>query len=81
MDEQEIRSKLTSIFRDVFDDESLEISDQTTAKDVEDWDSLSHINLIVAAERAFKVKFTTREVQSLANVGDFIRLIARRTSR
>ncbi len=78
MTHAEIHKKLTYVFRDVFDDPSLEISDSTTAKDVEEWDSLTHINLIVAAEKAFGVSFTTKEVKALANVGDFIRLIGNR---
>jgi acyl carrier protein len=72
----EIKERLTDIFRDVFDDDSIEINDAMTAKDIEEWDSLNHINLIVAVEGAFKVKFTTKEVTNLANVGEFIALIA-----
>jgi acyl carrier protein len=78
MTDAEIHQKLTSIFQDVFDDPILTISDTTTAKDIEDWDSLSHINLIVATEKTFGVSFTTKDVKGLANVGDFIRLIASR---
>jgi acyl carrier protein len=78
MTHAEIHQKLTGIFREVFDEPSLEISDATTARDVESWDSLSHINLIVAAEKGFGVSFTTKDVKSLANVGDFMRLIASR---
>jgi acyl carrier protein len=74
----EIHQRLTDVFRDVFDDPTLEISDSTTAKDVEGWDSLTHINLIVATEKALAVRFTTKQVQALANVGDFIQLIAAR---
>lgn len=73
--EADIRAQLTEIFRDVFDDESIEIFDAMTAKDIEEWDSLNHINLIVAVERHFKVKFTTKEVSNLANVGEFVALI------
>ena len=51
-----------------------------TASDVEDWDSLNHINLIVAVEREFKVKFTTAEVSGLKNVGDLMDLIGRKTA-
>ena len=78
MDETEIRARLTTVFRDVFDDASIEIRDETSAKDIEDWDSLNHINLIVAVEGTFKVRFTTKEVSNLANVGEFIALIAGR---
>jgi acyl carrier protein len=58
------------VFRDVFDDDVLELRRDMTAADVENWDSLSHIDMIVALEREFKVKFTTAEVTTLKNVGD-----------
>lgn len=77
-DDAAIRARLTDIFRSVFDDESIEIFDAMTAADVEDWDSLNHVNLIVAVERAFKVRFTTKEISALANVGEFVQLIGRR---
>jgi len=75
MTENEIRTKLNEIFRDIFDDQTLEIAPDMTAADVEEWDSLSHISLIVAVEKAFGVRFTTGEVQALKNVGDFLALI------
>jgi acyl carrier protein len=75
MTEQEIRSRVNEIFREVFDDESIQIADTMTAKDVEEWDSLNHINLIVAVERDFRIKFTTKEVSRLGNVGEFLALI------
>jgi acyl carrier protein len=78
MTRTEIHQKLIPIFRDVFEDPALEISDATTAKDVPAWDSLTYVNLIVAVEKAFAVSFTTKEVKSLANVGSFIDLIAKR---
>lgn len=80
MDEAQIRAQLTAVFRAVFDDDSIELFDAMTAKDLEDWDSLNHINLIVAVERHFKVKLTTKEVSHLANVGEFITLIGRKLS-
>ena len=70
-----IYAPLTAIFRDVFDDESLALRPDLTAAEVENWDSLSHINLIVAIERGFKIKFATREVASLKNVGELVDLI------
>ena len=73
----EIHQNLTTVFRDVFDNPKLEISEETTAQDVEGWDSIMHVNLIVAVEQAFGVSFTTKEVKALANVGDFIKLIGR----
>ena len=78
MTRDEIHQQLTRVFRDVFDDPAIEVTDATTARDLEGWDSLTHINLIVAAEKAFRVSFTTKQVQALANVGDFIELIASR---
>ena len=78
MTHPEIHQKLTSVFRDVFDNPSLEISDATTAQDVPGWDSIMHVNLIVAVEQAFATTFTTKDVKALANVGDFIQLIAKR---
>ena len=75
MEDVEIRARLRDIFREVFDDESIEIRNEMTAKDVEEWDSLNHINLIVAVERNFKVRFTTKEVTNVANVGEFITLL------
>jgi len=76
MSEAEIRERLTDAFREVFDDDSIEIFDAMTATDLEEWDSLNHINLIVAVEGSFGIKFTTKEVSNLANVGEFIALIA-----
>ncbi len=78
MTNDEIKQKLTAVFRDVFDDPALEIGDATTARDIEDWDSINHITLIAAVEKAFKVSFNTKDIKALANVGDFIRLIASR---
>lgn len=77
----EIRARLTEVFQDVFDDGSIQIRDDMTAKDIEEWDSLNHINLIVAVERSFRIKFTTKEVSTLANVGEFIGLIATKLSK
>lgn len=70
-----IKEQLQEVFRDVFDDDSIEIFDAMTAKDIEDWDSLAHMQLIVAIEKSFQVKFTTKEVIKVQNVGEFIQLI------
>ncbi|MFO1498039.1 MAG: acyl carrier protein [Verrucomicrobiota bacterium] len=74
----EIHTRLTTVFRDVFDNPKLEITETTSAQDIEEWDSLSHINLIVAAEKAFATSFTVKEVKALNTVGDLMRLIALR---
>ncbi len=60
---------------DVFDVDDLSITPETTAKDVEGWDSLSHVRLIVALERRFKIKFKNSEIEGLMNVGDLVRAI------
>ena len=71
----DIKGKLQEIFQDVFDDEDIELFDEMTAADVEDWDSLSHITLIHEIEAAFGIRFTTKEVLATKNVGEFIALI------
>ena len=75
MNIERIKSDLNDVFREVFENDSILIFDEMTANDVSEWDSLNHINLIVAVEKRFKVSFTTRELSSLRNVGEFIKLI------
>ena len=67
--------QLTEIMRDVFDDDSITVSEDMTADDLEAWDSLSHIRLIVSIEKRFKIKFTSAEVEKLQNVGDLLHAI------
>ncbi len=74
-----VLEQLQEIFREAFDDDELTISSKMTAKDIEDWDSLMQIQLIVAAERRFGIKFTTEEMNGLKNVGDFAALIEEKT--
>jgi acyl carrier protein len=78
MTHDDVLAKLNTVFRDVFDDESLTITNATTADEIEDWDSLSHIDLIAAIEKHFDVKFTTREITGLKNVGDFTTALAQK---
>lgn len=75
MSREEVFEKLNEVFRDVFDDESIEVVDNTTAQDIEDWDSLEHINLIVAIEGKFGIKFKMNEVTGLKNVGEMVDVI------
>jgi acyl carrier protein len=75
MDKDEIVSRLTPIFRDVFNDNALVVSEGMTAADVPTWDSLSNINMIIAVEKAFGVKFRIKDVRDLKNVGELLELI------
>lgn len=75
MSREEVFEKLNEVFRDVFDDEDIVVTDTTTAKDIDDWDSLEHINLIVAIENKFKIKFKMNEVTGLKNVGEMVDVI------
>jgi acyl carrier protein len=78
MTEVQILAGLTDVFRDIFDDPALVISDETTADDIDEWDSLNHINLVIAAQSRFGVKFKTGEIETLKNVGDLVQLIRQR---
>ena len=79
MDQDTLRQRLTTIFRNTFFQPDLVIDDDMTAGDVEGWDSLTHINLILAVEKEFDIALTTRDVRSMKNVGDLMQLIARKT--
>lgn len=65
-----IYDKLNEVFREVFDDEEINLSSEMTADDIEGWDSLSHINLIIAVEMKFETEFTQKEIRSFSNVGE-----------
>lgn len=80
MTHEEIMAKLNEIFQDVFDDDSLVITDQTTANDIDDWDSLEHINLIEAVEKEFGIKFRMQEVSSMKNVGEMAEIVSERAA-
>jgi acyl carrier protein len=75
---ESIYGGLNEIFRDIFGDEALGLGPQTTAEDIAEWDSFNHINIIVAVESRFGVKFSTIEVEALKNVGDMAALIERK---
>ena len=76
MERNQILAEVQEIFRDVLDNEEIVLSDVTVADDVEEWDSLTHIQLVVAVEKHFKIKFTSREILSWKNVGEMIDCIA-----
>ena len=75
MNRNEILEKTTEIFHDVFDDDSIVITDETTAADIEDWDSLTHITLIAEIEDAFNYKFSMKEVLGMKNVGEMLDIL------
>lgn len=74
-----ILQTLTPILRDIFLDDSLELTAQLSARDVPGWDSFKHIEIIIAAEEAYGVKFSSREIDGLKNIGDLATLIAAKT--
>lgn len=78
MDMNDMVTRLTEVFRDVFDDDSIVISPRTTADDIEDWDSIEHITLIGAVEEEFGMKFKMGEVSGMNNVGEMMKIIAAR---
>lgn len=78
MDQASLYQQLTAIFRDVLDDDALDLKPELTAKDVDGWDSLTHLRLLLSVEKAFRVRFTTAEIGKLENVGDLATLIQSR---
>lgn len=76
MEKEQIVKELTTIFRDVLDNDSIALTNTTTANDIDEWDSLSHIQLIVAMEKHFKIKFTSAEIREWKNIGELANSIA-----
>jgi acyl carrier protein len=72
MNKEDILQVTTEVFRDVLDNDSVVLTEQTTANDVAEWDSLSHIQLVVAVEKRFRIRFGSREIQGWNNVGEMI---------
>lgn len=81
MELNEILNKVNAIFKDVLDNENIVLKLETVASDVEEWDSLTHIQLIVAVEKHFKIRFTSLEIQGLKNVGHFCKEIQKKVAR
>jgi acyl carrier protein len=75
-----IMARLTEVFRDVFDDDELTVFPAMTARDVDEWDSLMHITLVLAVEKEFGVKLNAAEVGKLENVGQMVELLARKAA-
>ena len=79
MTREEVFATLNEVFQDVFDDESIKVDEETTADDIEDWDSLEQINLIAAVEQEFGMKFTMGQVVTMKNVGEMADIIMSQT--
>ena len=79
MTREEVFATLNEVFQDVFDDESIKVDEETTADDIEDWDSLEHINLIAAVEQEFGMKITMGQVVTMKNVGEMADIIMSQT--
>lgn len=75
MEREEVFKRLTNVFRDVFDDEEIVLTEETTANDIEDWDSFEHINLVVAVEEEFSFKIPMGKVVNMKNVGEMVDII------
>ena len=78
MSEKKIFDRLNVVFREVFDNDEIVVIRETTADDIDDWDSLEHINLIAAVEKEFDIRFKMKEVSSMKNVGEMVDIIASR---
>ena len=81
MTRAEVYERLNEVFQDVFDDETITVNDDTTSDDIEDWDSLEHINLVVAVENEFGIHFNMGEVNKMKNVGEMVDIILVRASK
>ncbi|MEO8583296.1 MAG: acyl carrier protein [Flavitalea sp.] len=80
MDKAGILKTINGIFTDVLDNDDIVLTDKTTAADVQDWDSLNHIQLIVAIEKKFKIKFSTTDIHQFKNVGDLVDAVEKKLS-
>lgn len=80
MSEKEVYEALNEIFRDVFDDDDIELTADTTAEDIDDWDSLANINIVVSVENEFGIKFEMDEITSMKSVGEMVKIIMERAA-
>ena len=81
MSKEEVYERLNKVFQDIFDDDSITVNENTTSNDIEDWDSLEHINLVVAIEQEFGMKFNMNEVTTMKNVGEMVDIILSRIDK
>ena len=81
MEISDVNQQLTGIFRDVFDDDSIVIKPELTADDIDEWDSVSHVRLLLTVERAFGIRFSAAEAGRLKNVGDLASLVQSKAAK
>tara|TARA_B100001057_G_scaffold122569_1_gene121436 strand:- start:3901 stop:4146 length:246 start_codon:yes stop_codon:yes gene_type:complete len=81
MNKKEIRIKLKDIFQNIFEDDKIELTDDLSAKDVENWDSLTHMILITEIEEKFEIKFSLKDLNQLEDVGNLIQIISIKTEK
>jgi acyl carrier protein len=81
MELQEVISQVNEIFKNELDNDDIVVKYETTANDIEEWDSLTHIQLVVAIEKHFKIRFTSSEIQGFKNVGEMCEAIAKKKSQ
>ena len=77
---EEVFERLNKVFQDVFDDDTIEVHDETTADDIDEWDSFEHINLVVAVEDEFSFKIPMGKVVTMKNVGEMVDIILEETA-
>lgn len=75
MNEEQIMAQLTDLFRELFDDDAIVLRPDTTADDIDGWDSFTHLNMIIAVDGRFGIRIHPKEVESMANIGDLARII------
>ena len=80
MNSNDLLKQVNEIFIDILDNENIQLNDRTTANDVEEWDPLTHVQIVVAIEKHFKIRFTSKEIQSWNNVGELCDAILIRIS-
>jgi acyl carrier protein len=74
----DVYARITAIFRDILDDDSIILREDMTADDLDNWDSLTHVDLILAIEKEFKIRFTTGEISGLRSVGQLAALVSKK---
>ena len=81
MDRNEIKNQINAIFIDILDNTDIVLTDDTTASEIEEWDSLTHIQIVVAIEKHFKIRFTSKEIQSWENIGAMINSVSEKIQK